>query len=537
MELKKNYMFRAVSLKVLVLLFFLILFRGCSEKADESDSQKYYGGNINIGMIGNIGSLFPYSLKEYYSQEISRYLLNPALTVSGADNNPVADLAAKWQVGEDNRSITYFLNKDFRWSNGRALNGGDVIESYKFILKNSDRIDSSLKQKYISGVRLIDSLTVCFTFNKSITDPFRFTRFPVIPFEYIDLNKDLNATAQKYMVNFTGCGPFLLESKNNHKIVLKKNTRYPGGVPYLDKITFCFYKNLDSLLLALKQNKLHFIYSIPVSALSEISGLSGYNIKTDIENGFTFIGWNLRKPLLKSRNVRKALTYALDRVTMVDGILSGYGNVQDAPSYPKFWAYYNAKPLEYDPHKAVELLEKEGWNERTEKGILKKDGQAFSINIITNRESRIHNELGVNTRANYNALGIDACIENLSWTRLLNRLESGRFDGVIINWVENDAYDLPKLFHSSNIKSGINFMSYNNPTVDRLLENAMNGADKDIRSENWREFQKYIINDLPITVLFNKKIISVVSDKLQNVEINSYGFLKSAKVWSLNDRK
>jgi hypothetical protein len=70
MELKKNYMFRAVSLKVLVLLFFLILFRGCSEKADESDSQKYYGGNINIGMIGNIGSLFPYSLKEYYSPKI-----------------------------------------------------------------------------------------------------------------------------------------------------------------------------------------------------------------------------------------------------------------------------------------------------------------------------------------------------------------------------------------------------------------------------------------------------------------------------------
>ena len=90
---------------------------------------------------------------------------------------------------------------------------------------------------------------------------------------------------------------------------------------------------------------------------------------------YSFFGFNMRKPLLADKRVRKAFSYALNRQEMLDSFFQGQGTIISGPYAPGSWAYNLAvQPLPFDPQAAVDLLTEAGFV-RGPDGIMEKNGR------------------------------------------------------------------------------------------------------------------------------------------------------------------
>ena len=111
-----------------------------------------------------------------------------------------------------------------------------------------------------------------------------------------------------------------------------------------------------------------------------------FNIYKYSSFSFTYIGYNLKHPLFKDKEVRKALCYAINKEEVVKGALLGQGIPAYGPYKPDTW-FYNKKiekSCPYNPQKALELLYEAGFK-KGKKGILEKDGRPFEFTLLVNQ--------------------------------------------------------------------------------------------------------------------------------------------------------
>ena len=97
---------------------------------------------------------------------------------------------------------------------------------------------------------------------------------------------------------------------------------------------------------------------------------------------------NTARALFAEPAVRRALTTAIDRQTMIETLMSGYARVAVSPIISTVWAFNNTlTPWPYDPDAARRQLENLGWSTGSD-GILERDGQRFAFELATNSSSR-----------------------------------------------------------------------------------------------------------------------------------------------------
>ncbi len=521
---------------VVFILFFLaaISLWWCSRNAENKAFDDRKGGSVIIALQGAPENLFPLSIREYDSYEISRHLLNPALTLT--DNNGAVQpvLARAWQTDSETATITYFIDPDRRWSDGRPLTAYDVRETFNFIRSNRDKVSPSLRLDIVDSVEVRDSLSVRFYLDRVISDPALITRFPLLPAHKIEGIRweDLESG---FHDNFVGCGPYLLASYTESRVVLKRNPFYdPQVAP--DSLIFRFYAEGDTLARWINNREPDLVPDVAHYLLRTVRQNDYYQIEPSVERGFTFLGWNLEHPVLKDRRVRRALSMAIDRQTITDGVMSGYAQVQDVPSYPEFWAYSPLTFFPYDPVRSRAMLDSS--NIAVQDDVRRSAGKMLlQPSILVNAENPLRISIAQNIANYWQALGLNAGVEIVPWQQMLQRLRNGTFDVALISWVADDVFNPTELFHSESITTDNNFMRYSSDSVDTYLMNALTHPQRDERRRNWQAFQRKIAQDIPVTVMFNKRQINLVSRRLKDVRINSRGYLINAKEWWLDGRR
>ena len=516
----KNY-FKKVCL-VLCALFFLISCR--EEHAQEIPAT----GSVAIGIVGDIADLFPYSAKEYFGREISTALLNPALTAIDDRGQVYPVLAAAWNISPDKLRITYILNQKYKWSNGQKVSAQDIHDTYQFLKKHTPVFDNPLDYGFIRAVQALDSLTVRFTFTSPVSDPLRRTRFAVLNRRQIKDSPGIHIFKKKFREDFVGCGPFLLESRNKGEIKLKANPTYGGSGPYIEHLSVRMYPGSDSIMTALEKKEIDLALALPLRITERKNIVQNYRLHFYPEKGFEFIGWNLKRPHLQDVSIREALTRAIDKPTIVDGVLGDCAQVENNPVFLSHSIKDSDQQSMYDFTKAESLFASRGWK-RDRSGFLFRKNKYFSLNILSNEENEIRRELSVNLKGYYKALGVKIRLEFRPWSEVLRRLKAGNFDAVIIRWRENGPYDVMELFHSANITDGRNFLAYSNPRADQLMEWALNTDHQDIRNRTLLKLNQVIRKDFPVTVLFRQKLANIISVKLNNCK----GIIRNAQHWSL----
>ena len=232
----------------------------------------------------------------------------------------------------------------------------------------------------------------------------------------------------------------------------------------------------------------------------------------------------MRKPWFKDRRVRQAMTMLIDRKTILDKLLFGLGTIVtgnfyiNSPDYNK-----NIKPYPYDPGKAVKLLEEAGWTDHDGDGIRDKDGIPFSFEFLISAGSKFAEQLATIMQESLKNVGIKMSIRKLEWAVFIQKIQSRDFDACTLGWSlgwESDPY---QVWHSSQAKSGSNFVGFVNPEADRIIEMARREFDPEKRHKLYHRFHKILHIEQPYTFLFTMKALVAVSKRFQNVNVYPMG--------------
>jgi peptide/nickel transport system substrate-binding protein len=256
-----------------------------------------------------------------------------------------------------------------------------------------------------------------------------------------------------------------------------------------------------------------------------------YDAASGYVSGYSYIGWNLRRPQFEDKRVRQALTMLLDRDLMLETIWYGLGEVVSGPSPIGTEAYDDSiVPWPFDPEGANALLDEAGWVDSDGDGVRDKDGVDLAFDfLMVSGSSEVEQMLTV-YQEELKRAGIDMQIRPLEWATFLENIQRREFSAVTLAWAIPPDQDPYQVWHSSQAEAGSNHVGYINPETDKILEKARTTFDKDERYAMYREFHRIIHQDQPYTFLFHRKVLAAVNKRFENVQVYDMG-LRPREWW------
>jgi peptide/nickel transport system substrate-binding protein len=236
---------------------------------------------------------------------------------------------------------------------------------------------------------------------------------------------------------------------------------------------------------------------------------------------YTYLGYNLKKPLFADKRVRQAISYLINREEMIQGVLLGLGQVATGPYKPGTWAQNDhVKNYPYNPQRARELLAEAGCKDTNGDGILDKYGQPFTFEIITNQGNDVRSKCAEIIQRRLAENGIIVKIRVIEWAAFVNDfINKRKFDATLLGWtipLDPDIYDV---WHSSKTApEELNFVSYKNKEVDELLEKGRSIFDQEARKKCYDRIQEILAEEQPYTFLYVPDALPIVDARIRGVE-------------------
>jgi peptide/nickel transport system substrate-binding protein len=259
-----------------------------------------------------------------------------------------------------------------------------------------------------------------------------------------------------------------------------------------------------------------------------------YNFFKSLSFTYTYLGFNMKDSRLSNKLVRQAIAYAINKNSILNGVLSGYGELANGPFLPQMWAYNkNVKPSPYDPEQAKALLKEAGWVDTDRDGYVDKNGKRFVLTILFNQGNHIRESTGIVIQDNLKQVGIEVKLRVVEWASLTKEfLDKHNFEAVIMGWGVPFNPNIYDVFNSKKVNPGeLNFISYANPEVDELIDVGRFNLDKDVRKKAYDRIQEIFYEEVPYVFLFNPDNLAVVSKRFVGPEVARIGFAFNIEDW------
>jgi peptide/nickel transport system substrate-binding protein len=480
-----------------------------------------YGDSLVEGSIGEPSTLIPVLASDSSSHAIAGLVYN-GLVKYDKNLNLVGDLAKRWDISPDGLTITFHLHKGVKWHDGHPFTSRDVLYTYKVTIDPKTPTAYAEDFKQVRRAVAVDPLTFRVEYSRPFAPALASWGMNILPAHLLE-GKDI--TKSELARKPVGTGPYCFrEWIPGQKLVLDSYHEYFEGRPYIDHRIYRIIPDTSTMYMELKAGGLDMMNLTPVQFQRQTNStdfLNRFNKYRYPVPSYAYLGYNLNKELFSDKRVRQAITSAINKDELVQGVLFGLGESGHTPYQPGTWAYNPAvKPFPYDPQRAISLLAEAGWSARNSDGVLTKNGKPFSFTIVTNQgnEQRIKTAQIIQFRLK--KIGIDVKIRVLEWASLLtNYIDPRNFDAVLMGWKISQDPDQYDIWHSS--KTGpkeLNFIGYKNPEVDRLLEEGRGTFDRKKRMNCYYRMQEIIGEDQPYTFLYVPAELPVVNARFRGIE-------------------
>ncbi len=158
-----------------------------------------------------------------------------------------------------------------------------------------------------------------------------------------------------------GSGPYMVDKfERNAFVRLKANENYWGGAPEFKTVTIKFVTDAASRVAEIESGNSHVTLEVPYEEFDRLKAKDGIDGVAEPVSDIGMIFLNDIE-VMTDPNVRKAAAHAIDKQTIIDRLLSGYGVPIDTLQTPDYAAYDASIKVPYDPEKAKELLAASGY--------------------------------------------------------------------------------------------------------------------------------------------------------------------------------
>lgn len=472
------------------------------------------GGALFIGTTEIVTMLSPLETSAFGSNEVLDLLFLRLHRIDPETGKMKPELAASWEFSEDLSSITYYLRDDVLWWDGRPVTAEDVYYTYMMMIDPETHYPDVAQLRFIESVELQGPHTIRFSFSRVYADVLTDSDIMPVP-------KHLHEQAPgTFGQNPVGNGPYKIEEwVPGSRLVLTANDAYYRGKPPLDEIYVQYYTDAGTMMRDFVDDQLDIVLNITPAAAQQLSADQQIVVDRRPGNTYTYVGWNLAHVYLADREVRQALSLAINTDAVLNEIFGGLGAVSNGPLPPSSWGYNDKiAPLQYDVTRAQEMLRNEGFQDRNQNGVFDKNGRDFVLNIITNSESPDRVALLDAVATDLEELGIRVRTRTLNTEAFIRAIVNKDFDGFIMGWSVSEKIDPTVYWYSDATKGIYNFVSYENKTVDSLIDEGVAMLNRKTAKNIWNEFQKIIYQDLPYTFLVVPDVISASHKRVQGTE-------------------
>ncbi|MCX8021547.1 MAG: peptide-binding protein [Syntrophorhabdaceae bacterium] len=523
--------------KILLLFFPVLILFSCNERRAvsiyEEKGKPAFGDTIITGSIGEPSNLIPILASDSPSHEVASYIYN-GLVKYDKNLNIVGSLAESWDISKDNLTITFHLRKGVRWHDGTPFTAHDVMYTYKVIVDPKTPTAYSGDFLLVKEAKVLDDYTFRVTYGRPFASALISWGTAVMPRHLLE-GKDISSSP--LMRRPIGTGPFKFkEWITGDRVVLTYNSDYFEGRPYIDRYIMRIIPDSATMFLELKQYGIDMMGLTPVQFVRQTDYdkfKKSFNKYQFLSFGYVYLGYNLKHPFFKDKRVRQAISYAIDKREIIEGVLFNQGVEATGPFKPDMWAYNgNVKRYEYNKEKARALLEEAGFTKRKD-GILEKKGEPFEFTVLVNQGNTVRIQCAELIQKRLSEIGIKVKIRVIEWASLINEfIDKRNFEAVILGWSIPQDPDIFDIWHSSKQgKKELNFISYENPEVDELLVRARHTLDREIRKRCYFRIQEILAEEQPYTFLFIPYANIAIHKRFKGIEPGPAGLMYNFKDW------
>jgi peptide/nickel transport system substrate-binding protein/oligopeptide transport system substrate-binding protein len=486
------------------------------------------GGVYRRPLAQEPATLDPARISDVYSRSVAQQIFDglvqfdSTLTVTPA-------LAQFWKASRDGKTWTFTLRRGVKFHHGRELTADDVVFSFTRIL--DPRLKSSAAAMFsniegaaefqrgaaaaVSGLSALDASTVQIVLTESFA-PFvsvlAMGHAKILPRDLVERGADAFGTAP------VGTGPFKFSGwERGRSIALVRNADYFDGPPHLRGLVFRVFQggNVPAMYEEFRQGRLEDT-PVPTTEHSHAAAAVEYQYIKRPMFSLRHYGFNTRMKPLDDRRVRRAITAAIDRPAILDGVfLSRY--IPAHGIVPPGTLAFNpgVKATAFDPTRARALL--------AEAGYAGGRGMPAITFVSGVRSERILTEHGQIKKA-LDAVGIRAEFQyQTDWPTFVRTLGEGKAGAYLYAWhadIPDPDNFLHLLFHS---RSPRNYMGYANPLVDELLTRARGERDLQRRVDLYRRAEQIILDDAPLIPFWHYPYERLFQPYVRSVEVNGLG--------------
>jgi oligopeptide transport system substrate-binding protein len=545
----------------------------------EAKGGKYYGQVLNINESDYFKNLFPHHIIDAISYRIAAQVYEGLLKFNSQDLTLLNSLAEDYSVDSTNTVYTFKIRKgvmfheDDSFTNGigRELTSEDIkycftllctqysnnqgFTVFKDILKGANEYyaasEGGKKPDFdVEGIKVIDSHTIQFELIKpnsiflyNLARPFTFI-FPKEAYEKYGLEMRVNAV---------GTGPFKIQHiEENTSVILKKNDNYyafdedGNKLPYLDGIKIKFIQDRKTELLEFKKGNLDLMYRLPTDYIIEIleeantnkGEYGNYKLQQSPEMA-THIYAFLNQGIFSNKDIRKALSFSIDRKKILEAVLNGEGY---APGFHGI-----TPPIPVFKEKGYDVASIKGYDKNLDSAryYLKKAGYeggkgfpkiVLDLNADGERNIPVAEEIQKQLKDNLN---IEIELNLVPQAQLVEKMITGQSSFFRVGWIAD--YPHPENFlwmfygktvpKDPNAISYPNMLRYQNDKFDELYEKGLNAKTE---AETYKYFlmaENILMQDAPAIMLWYDEGYNMLQPTVRNFYSNAMNYRDFTKVY------
>lgn len=506
--------------------------------------EERYGGTAVVASINDISDLNPLTSTDHNSNQLRMFVLFMPLLAYDENLEPVPHLARSWELNADTSAITFHLRDDVFWHDGAKTTAYDVKFSYDLARDPDTGFPNTAFWTHYGEAVAVDSFTfrVAMEPHADFLDPWRV--FAPVPMHVLDGVAAAQLRNHPFSTTTPlGNGPFRFVSRApGQNWVFEANENHPeelGGRPYLDRLVYRYIPEPVTLMTELSTGAIDYYIAPTYNQAEPIEANPNTRLISFEDRAYVLIGWNQRRPPFDDVRVRRALTMAIDRQGIVDGIAYGFGEVANSTVPPFFWQFdpEAGSDLGLDREGARRLLAEAGWEDRDGDGIVENaEGRPLRFTIKTNQGNQTRADILAKVQSDLRQVGVAAEPRIVEWGALLEQINTPSlrdFDAVVIGWVTEFRVDDTDLFHCDKRDQPFQWIGYCDPETDRMLETLPTIVDRDVAKPTWSEYQRKIAHDQPYTFLYFQERLEGVHERLRNVRPDARGDWVGVTDWWL----
>ena len=472
-----------------------------------------------------------------------------------SDETPI-----KVSVNPEEKTVTYKINPNFKWSNGEPVTTKDIVKTYE-IVANQKYIESSSSSRFnknrkkivgiqeynegkadkISGLEVIDDSTMKIHLTEVTPSVYWGGNFisefvNAKQFEGVPMDKIIESPALRK--NPLSYGPYYIKDiVQGEKVIFEANPYYYRGEPKIKTIEMEILPPSQQVA-AIKSGKYDIVFSPELNIFPEIENLDNINILARKAMYFSYLGFHVGKwdaeknevvtdpnSKMYDINLKRAMAYAIDNDSIAKQFYHGLAMRAPSPIAPIFTQLRNPEVdgFKIDIEKAKKILDDAGYKDVDGDGIREgKDGKPFKINLAMMSGSEIQEPLSQYYIQQWKSIGLNVELVDgrlLDFNNFYDRLKAD--DPAIDCFFAAFGYGTdPQQMSLFGKNSQFNKSRYTSETFEKALEAQISpeALDEAKRIEIYHNYDKVFMEELPVAPQLNKMEYIVVNKRVKEYD-------------------